>query len=91
MILLVTYNLKRPAISYRDFFGILKGQNSWWHYLPSTWLVDTDLSSRDLYRELKPFLQVGDHILVTELSRDRQGWLPKKAWEWIRRHEPEIP
>lgn len=90
MILLVTYNLKSPAGSYTELFETLKGQNSWWHYLPSTWLVDTDLSPEDLYRELKPFLQDGDHILVTKLDPERQGWLPKKAWEWIRRHEPEI-
>jgi hypothetical protein len=91
MILLVTYNLKRPAGSYPEFFEILKGQDSWWHYLPSTWLVDTELSVEHLYRELKPLLKDGDHILITVLSRDRQGWLPKKAWEWIRKHEPEIP
>ena len=65
--------------------------NSWWHYLPTTWLVDTELSPEDFYRELKPRLLDGDHILITGLSRDCYGWLPKKAWEWIRRHEAEIP
>jgi hypothetical protein len=88
MILLVTYNLKSPASTYTDLFEVLKGQNSWWHYLPSTWLVDTDLNPNDLYQKLKPFINTdGDHILVTRLDSARQGWLPKKAWEWIRRHE----
>lgn len=89
MILLVTYDLKRPASSYSELFEALK-QHSWWHYMPSTWLVDTDLTPDDLYKELKAFLQQGDHILITKLDPARQGWLPKKAWEWIRRHEHKV-
>ena len=88
MILLVTYNLKNPPGSYGELFEVLKGQNSWWHYLPSTWLVDTDLSPNDLYQELKPLINTDtDHILVTRLDSDRKGWLPKKAWDWIRKHQ----
>lgn len=87
MILLVTYNLTEPSGSYGDLFDVLKSQNSWWHYIPSTWLVDTDLSAEELYEQLKPHLKSGDHILVTRLDSERQGWLPKKAWDWIHRHE----
>ena len=88
MILLVTYNLTEPSASYGDLFDVLKSQNSWWHYLPSTWLVDTDLDAEMLYEKLKPYLRSGDHILITKLnSSERQGWLPKKAWAWIKRHE----
>ena len=29
----------------------------------------------------------GDRILVAEMGPSRQGWLPKKAWDWIQRHE----
>lgn len=87
MILLVTYNLTSSPAAYPQLFRVLKGQNSWWHYLPNTWLVDTELSADELYRSMKPFLEDGDHLLVTKLDAERQGWLPKKAWEWIRRHE----
>ena len=88
MILLVTYNLTEPSGSYGDLFDVLKSQKSWWHYLPSTWLVDSDSNAETLYNQLKPHLRTGDHILITKLDdNERQGWLPKKAWGWIHRHD----
>lgn len=50
-------------------------------------LIDTELTPNALYRELKPFLQQRDYLFITRLDRERQGWLPEKAWAWIRRHE----
>jgi hypothetical protein len=87
MILIVTYDLRGAAGSYEEFFDALKSEDSWSHYLRSTWLVATNKSPDEMFQELRPFLRSGDHLLVTSLSRDRQGWLPHKAWEWIRRHE----
>jgi hypothetical protein len=87
MILIVTYDLRGAAGSYEDFFETLKAQGSWSHYLRSTWLISTDKDPSDIYVELRPYLRDGDHLLVASLSKDRQGWLPKKAWEWIKRHE----
>lgn len=85
MIFLVTYELKGPAGSYRDLFEILKGYNSWWHYLRSTWLIDTDFESpQELFAEIKPYLQEKDHVLVVRIVDGYSGWLPSKAWKWLK-------
>lgn len=86
MILIVTYDLRGAAGSYEEFFETLKA-HTWAHYLRSAWFISTDSSPSELYDELRPFLRDGDHLLVSRLTSERQGWLPKKAWDWIRRHE----
>ena len=89
MILIVTIRFKGAAGSYEDFFETLKEQGSWSHYLRSTWLISTSKSPSEVFSELKSYLRQGDHLLITRLSKQRQGWLPQKAWQWIKRHEAE--
>jgi hypothetical protein len=86
MILLVTYDLKQPNASYSELFDALKGEDSWAHYISSTWMIATDKSASQFSSELTPHIFSGDRLLVVKLSDDRQGWLPRKAWDWIKRH-----
>jgi hypothetical protein len=87
MILMVSYDLKQPVGSYTPLFEVLKGEASWWHYMGSTWLVHTNKAPRDFSQELTPHIFQGDRLLVTELSSTRGGWLPTKAWDWIKARE----
>ena len=86
MILLVTYDLKGPAGSYADLFDELKSQQSWCHYMASTWLVQTDLDADALVDQLRRYFKGGDRLLVVPLQPGYQGLLPKKAWNWIKNH-----
>lgn len=86
MILVVTYELKQPAGSYSELFNALKSRDSWAHYMSSTWLVATDSSPRELYEQLGSHIFQGDRILITQLVAGYYGYLPKKAWEWVKRH-----
>ncbi len=87
MILLVTYDLKQPVGSYSELFHILKGEYSWWHYMSSTWMIATDKSAKDFSSELIAHVFTGDRLFVTELTGEYSGWLPRKAWDWIKRHK----
>jgi hypothetical protein len=88
MIHIVMYDLKGAKGSYPEFFETLKAQGSWWHYLKaSAWLVSTEKSTQEVYDALRSHIRDGDHLLVWELGRKRQGWLPRAAWDWIKRHE----
>ena len=89
MILLVALDLKQAATSYTELYDALKAKESWWHYMRTTWLVATEDTPQDIVDEIKPFLQSGDRALVTRLTNPYQGWLPTKAWDWIRRHMAE--
>jgi hypothetical protein len=86
MILIVSYELKQSTESYLELFETLKGQTGWAHYMDSTWLIDTEKSPKELSQELIPHIYKDDRFLVTELVRGYQGWLPSKAWDWIKRH-----
>ncbi len=87
MILLVTTDLKQPAASYSALYEVLKSKKSWWHYMKGTWLIATDDTPQDLFNEIEFYLERGDLVFITTLSRPFQGWLPKKAWAWIHKHE----
>jgi hypothetical protein len=89
MILLVSYDLKQPDGSYSELFEALKGEESWWHYISSTWLISTDKSASQFSSELTNHIFKGDRLIVVEFpsgSAEYQGWLPRKAWNWIKSH-----
>lgn len=83
MVYIVSYDLNRPGQNYAGLYEALKSFEDWWHYLDSTWLLDTGRSAQQIYDRLAPVLDSNDSILVIRVGRDYQGWLPTKAWEWI--------
>jgi len=84
-VFVVSYDLRQPDRDYSGLFDELKKSPAWWHYLESTWLISTNETANQLYKRLRPHIDNNDLILVIEAGRDRQGWLPKKAWEWIQK------
>lgn len=89
---IITYDHDGPTEDLADLFAELKSFAAWWHYIDGTWLVVVeDLDAGGIYRRLKPVLPPGVNILVIEAGADRQGWLPRKAWAWIKRNIPKTP
>ena len=82
MILIVTYDLK-VVRDYTPLYEALKLQGHWWHYLASTWLIDTSKTPQQVWEAVQPHLDQRDFILIAEMGQQHQGWLPKDAWEWI--------
>jgi hypothetical protein len=83
MILLVTYDLKRPGQDYAKLYEAIKSLGAWWHFLESTWLIDSLHSPQAAGNHLVPFIDRNDRLLVIQVQRNYQGWLPKEAWDWI--------
>jgi hypothetical protein len=80
----INYDLKRPGQNYKELFDAIKTSgSSWWHYLGSTWLVDSSLTAKGVWDHLAPRVDKNDFVLVIGVTRDYQGWLPKEAWDWI--------
>ena len=81
---LITYNTKTPNWNYTGFFNALQSIGPWWHYLDTTWIVKSSLTSQQVYSMLGPHLSRSDFILVVEIiPGNRYGWLPQEAWNWI--------
>ena len=83
MIYAINYDLKRPGQDYDALYTAIKSCGAWWHYLGSTWLVDTSLNAQEIWDRLAPNVDKNDRVLVIRVTRDYQGWLPRKAWDWI--------
>lgn len=85
MIVLISYDLKSPDKNYESLYEAIKNCSStWWHYLDSMWLIKTSLSTEEVFDRIHPSMDSNDLLLITEFSGKYSGWLPSKAWEWIR-------
>lgn len=89
MINLITYDLKQPDRNYEALYESIKQcGTTWWHYLDSIWLVRTELNPSQCYDRIRPNIDENDSMFIVEITgQQRQGWLPKDAWEWIKNNE----
>ncbi len=81
---LVTYDLNTPGQNYPALYEAIKSLGDWWHYLDSTWLINTNLSANQIGERLRQCLDQNDRLLIVEIDPSTaNGWLSKDAWEWI--------
>lgn len=82
---LITYELNNKSKDYIDLYNKIKTY-SWWHYIESTWIIKTDKDANTINTSLRPFIdESSDFLLVVKIENsERQGWLPKKAWDWLK-------
>ena len=85
-IYLVAYDFPGPSEKYSELFNELKNSRRWWHYIDAVWLLSTDESADEIFERLEPSLDDDISLFITEIGNDRQGWLPERAWKWIRKH-----
>ncbi len=83
MVLLITYDLKRPVQQYAALHAEIKRYGTWWHHLESTWIIETSESPKEVYSKLLTHIDQNDNLLIIEVKPNYWGWLPQKAWEWL--------
>ncbi|HCU24468.1 MAG TPA: hypothetical protein DF383_05570 [Deltaproteobacteria bacterium] len=83
---LVSYDLKKPGQNYFPLYEVLKSGASWWHYLDSTWMIDSHESIEVWEQRIKSQLDQNDSFLIVKLLAGQSyvGWLPREAWEWVK-------
>ncbi|HJV46608.1 MAG TPA: hypothetical protein VJ824_12915 [Bacillota bacterium] len=82
---LITYDLKNASgHDYSALHDKIKSFGAWWHYLESTWLVDTTMSAQTMSDEIRKVYQPEYHLVIKLTGLDYQGWLPKEAWDWVK-------
>ena len=87
MIFLISYDLNVPGKNYNELYKTIKSAGTWWHYLESTWLIKTEESIATWNKRLIKNLDENDRLFIVDITgQDNDGWLEKKAWEWIRKH-----
>ena len=63
--------------------GNIKSLGAWAHLMPTSFLVKTDLSAKDILVKLKEFIEEKDLLFVTEVSKDNVASLTPGVVEWI--------
>ncbi len=87
MILLITYKLA-GNLDYTPLYNAIKGghASTWWHYIDNTWMVKTTETPAQMIDRLTPHINGAiDSILIIKVDgHSYNGWLPSKAYDWIK-------
>ena len=83
--MLVTYDLKKPGQDYSDLLKEIKSF-AWARLSESSYAVDADLSPKQLYDRLAPYLDTNDQLYVIGLHRPFWGYGPKAVNDWLERY-----
>lgn len=58
---------------------------NWFHYIKSSYILITNESSaKQLAKKIQPIIPQKSYLLVEIDMNNRQGWLPRKAWDWLK-------
>ena len=88
MIFLISYDLNVPGRDYEKLYEVLKSAEGWWHYLDSTWVLSTKESLSSWQKKIHDAIDDNDSYLIVDITgQSLSGWLPKKAWEWLKNHD----
>lgn len=59
----------------------------WWHYLPFTYIIASDLEVTDLYNKIFPGIPLRYLLVIEANPNNAQGWLPPEAWIWLQKFQ----
>lgn len=90
MIYAVNYDLKRPGQNYDALYEAIKSCGDWWHFLGSTWLLDTPLNAKGIWDRIAPHVDKNDSFLIIGVTRNYAGWLPQEAWDWLNSRQTKM-
>lgn len=85
MVLIVTYDLRKPQKDYSSLIDALKALKAVWKPLLSAWLVDTASSPAEIRDYLAKFMDENDGLFVAQLVRNwaTKGLSPQGI-EWLK-------
>ncbi|CAH2213496.1 hypothetical protein [Tepidibacter aestuarii] len=80
---IISLNLTRPIEYYVGLFNRIKSLGYWMSYVPCTWVVTSNLTTKQIYDILINYLYPEDNILIMRLQGDWYGRLPSYAYDWL--------
>ncbi|MEK4142133.1 hypothetical protein NST48_14350 [Paenibacillus sp. FSL M7-0547] len=85
---LISYDLNKAGKNYDGVYQAIKDSSTgvWWHYLDSTWIIKSNLTVKQVSDNIRAETDSDDHFIVIEVKNNKQGWLPKKAWDYLNEH-----
>jgi hypothetical protein len=86
VVLLISYDLnghERPSSYQRVADLIERHAIDFKRPLYSQWLVDTTESADTWVDRLRTVIDENDFLLIVQMKRPYQGWLPRPIWDWL--------
>lgn len=83
---LITYDLNKQGQNYEKVIESIKkaSDGAWCTYWKSSFLIRSDFqTANEVSAFITPHLDKTDSLLVIEVNRNYQGWLPRKRWDYI--------
>lgn len=74
--------------THRDDYeitGRIKELGAWAHFMPTSFLLRSELSANEILDKLKNYLEERDLLFVTEVSKENVASLTPGVVEWINR------
>jgi hypothetical protein len=63
----------------------------WYKYSDYCWVLKSTSTAQKWQTRLKPLVQNGGSLLILKLDlSDRQGWLSKDFWKWLKDSEIQV-
>lgn len=85
MVILVSYDLKKPNQNYEPLHEAIKKYGAWWHNLESTWIIETDADPKSILHNLAQYIDEDDKLLVIQVVQNWWGkGFTEKAFEWLK-------
>ncbi|MCX7570316.1 hypothetical protein OS242_10105 [Tumebacillus sp. DT12] len=83
MIYSLNFNLTSEKTDYKGLYRALRNHfDASMRLLDAMWIIQTDKSADDIYKELGNYFDNGDFVIF-QLQGDYEGWLDKKKWDFI--------
>jgi hypothetical protein len=80
----ISINSENP-FTFTRITAILNNASNWIRYMPNNFIIRTRHDPNYWYNKIKPFLKENEYIFITKMDiNERQGWLPKNVWDWIK-------
>lgn len=70
-----------------DALDTMSGVGNWYACMPNAVFAVSNVSAGTLSKRIREAIEV-KHLIVLDMETDHQGWLPKKAWEFINTPRP---
>lgn len=87
MVYMITYDLNSPGQNYEDVIEAIKDcsyNKTYCSYWKSSYMIKSYLTAQQISDKITPLLDGNDRLIVIEVTKNYQGWLTKKQWDYIR-------
>lgn len=61
---------------------------SWYYCMTHAIFIRSELTAKELTDLFREFSHSRGRFIILDCNTDRNGWLPKKAWEFMRNEYP---